>query len=207
MVTQWHRHRYRAHQPLGCHTVNIEGTGNDQFPVTRSFLRISLFFRSFYHRIYRFKQLYFFSVSFIQQVSLKLDLSRVKFVRYNLLTSPKKKRKKIHEGEGISSSRLSFFSLEDNLISQASLVDACLTASIPKMLSKEEETNPWTSELTSFPLRRYARPRTTSPRPRVSFVRTYDKPKSHHPRDLDAITRASSPRGGNLRLRLGHISA
>lgn len=92
---------------------------------------------------------------------------------------------------------LSFFS-RGNLISQASLVDArrisdaCLTASIPKMLSQEEETNPWTSELTSFhlsapPLRRYTRPR------HVSFVRTYDKPKSHHPRDLDAITRAKVP--------------
>jgi len=93
-----------------------------------------------------------------------------------------------------------FFVSQRNLISQASLVRAVGFAASIRTLSTRRETNPWASEETLSPSFSSCRERERGTAGGTVFVfsgtrRTYNKLKSHHPRDLVAITRPSSPRG------------
>lgn len=93
-----------------------------------------------------------------------------------------------------------FFFPEENLIPQASLVRTGISGQSDRFDSQDASAGRRNKsvdiELTSF--HPFSQPiHTLAPRNIAAFfVRTYNKLKSHHPRDLDAITRPSSLEGG-----------
>ena len=110
--------------------------------------------------------------------------------------------------------RLSF-PVEGNLISQPSLVEARISRrsdrfDCPRRSHRKKKqirghrvnlfppnslSLPHPPSVFSRPIQTQLALANSSKRPALSFARTYDKLKSHHPRDFRAITRATVPPG------------